>query len=170
MIGWDIPGTAQNLASILWRNRVIVLAWLVIAAAAAFLRFSIVDLDPGRVFPDTPGYVRVAENNLFSQGFLAGERPFTLPLLYKLMGISSENYQSPAAIQAITAVQTGLAAVSWLVLGLAVAVQFRSALTMSLSLLTVQLFPAPEVSVPSAAAVELSENGRWKPFVPYVPE
>jgi hypothetical protein len=80
-----------------------------VVAAYALARLGSFTGIPSRV-SDTPGYERTAHSAFFSWRFFAGERPFTVPLLYRLVG----GDHTRIVIQLI------LSIVSWLVLAWAV--------------------------------------------------
>jgi hypothetical protein len=45
-----------------------------------------------RVFRDTSTYVTSSEKSLIDPQFWVGERSFSLPLLYKLLGVNPQNF------------------------------------------------------------------------------
>ncbi len=107
------------------------LAALVLLFTAAFLviKLSTPAFDQAQYFRDTASYVKMAEVPLISAYFWAGERPFTLPLFYKLIGINSQNYQDPAAMSIVANWQTWISILSWALLALALAWSMRSRYT-----------------------------------------
>lgn len=66
-----------------------------------------------RAFRDTYSYVAHAELPLASKEFWAGQRTFTIPLLYKLLGINLNNYTNRDSLTAVADVQFWLSVVSW---------------------------------------------------------
>ena len=95
------------------------------AAAFAILKVRILNYDPGRVFPDTLEYVEVARRGLSELGFWAAKRPFTLPLLYKAIGVSAGDIQAPLPIAKVSAAQAALSIIGWLLLAASVALIAR---------------------------------------------
>jgi hypothetical protein len=79
-----------------------------------------------RIFRDSLSYVRVAELPFGMASFWAGERSWTLPLLYKILGVNSLNYELPNTMAMVAAVQTWFSIVSWTLLAGATAVQLRN--------------------------------------------
>jgi hypothetical protein len=51
-----------------------------------------------RLFPDSGTYIKTAQEPLFSGAFLSGERPFVLPLLYKVFGSDSARVAAQTAL------------------------------------------------------------------------
>lgn len=76
-------------------------------------------------FRDTYSYVTAAEKPLLSSEFWAGERSFTVPLLYKALGIHTDNYKVPAAMQRVAVFQSWFSIVCWLVLAAVMARNMR---------------------------------------------
>lgn len=76
-------------------------------------RLSTFALDADRVITDTLGYARVADHSLRERGFWAGERPFTVPVVYKVMGLSSETLSNPDQVRRVTLFQISFAMVAW---------------------------------------------------------
>jgi hypothetical protein len=76
-------GAAELLRRAALAARQPLVALALIYAAVRVLAF--LEVDP-RGFPDTGVYERVAAAPLLSEGFLAGGRPPTVPLAYKLLG------------------------------------------------------------------------------------
>lgn len=115
------------------------------ACAAAFAAFCaskyvFIFLDPGQAYPDTASYLRVAGQSIAEQTFWFGERPFTLPLLYRSLGLTIENHLEPDVIARAIRAQGFLAAGSWLLLATTVARAVRSRLGIPLAFSVVLLF------------------------------
>ena len=89
----------------------------------AFLAYAIVRIiyfpafHQVRTFPDTPVYINLASHSLLSSYFWTGPRPWTTPLLYKLVG---------NAPQSIAIFQLFLSIACWGLLALSVAATLRS--------------------------------------------
>jgi len=84
-------------------------------------RVQVFRLDADQIFTDTASYVRVAHFRLDEQGFWAGERPFTVPLIYKAIGLDLQNPLDAAAVRRATSFQLGLSILSWIPLAIVVA-------------------------------------------------
>ena len=78
-----------------------------------------------RVFNDTRSYVQTAQKPINSLQFWAGERSFTLPLLYKLSSPDLNNFSQKRNLKLVADTQTWISIVSWIALGLAVAANMR---------------------------------------------
>lgn len=85
------------------------------------VKLSTFNLDADRILTDTFGYARVAEYGLNEAGFWSGERPFTIPLLYKVLGHTSEIRSSPDLVHRVTQLQLGVSIAAWAVLAGSVA-------------------------------------------------
>ena len=92
--------TVQNLHVLLK-----VLAGLTFLAAGFIWMLLMYRLDGFYITPDSYSYARVAENSIFSSTFWSGERPFTLPLLFKLFNIDTATLDDPAFIVSVRAKQ-----------------------------------------------------------------
>lgn len=111
------------------RALVLVLYWG--SFASALLAFGVLKhlvflSDPGKIYPDTSSYVRVAELSLLSQPFWFGERPFTLPLLYKALHVTTDNYRRPEVLSRIQVFQAWFGAAAWILLAGVVAKSVKS--------------------------------------------
>ena len=65
-----------------------------------------------REFPDTGSYAQIAARPVLSQSFLAAERPFVLPLIYKLLKLDFDR---------VAVAQTLLSILSWGLLAILIA-------------------------------------------------
>lgn len=100
--------------------------YLTITLAVVVARLLLPFIDEQRIFRDTELYVQTAEIPLSDSQFWQAERSFTLPLVYKLLGIHTQNYEKRLALDRVGDFQSALAAASWLVLGLSLAANLRS--------------------------------------------
>jgi hypothetical protein len=89
------------------------------------LKFVYQSFDAERVFRDTYSYVVAAEKPLSSTEFWIGERSFTLPLMFKLLGINTLNYQTNAAMSSVAQFQTWLSIICWALLGFTFGISLR---------------------------------------------
>jgi hypothetical protein len=74
--------------------------------------------DAERVFRDTYSYVVAAEKPLSSAELWVGERSFTLPLMFKLLGVNTQNYQANSIMSHVMRFQTWFSIMCWAFLGL----------------------------------------------------
>ncbi|HLE04356.1 MAG TPA: hypothetical protein VI729_07055, partial [Anaerolineales bacterium] len=70
-------------------------------------------LDHESVWKDTQSYAAVAEQSLQTSEFWAGERSFTLPLIYRLLGVNRVTLTLEPLKRAISGFQLLLAVASW---------------------------------------------------------
>ena len=89
------------------------------------LKFLYPSFDAERVFRDTYSYVVAAEKPLYSTEFWIGERSFTLPLMFKVLGINTQNYQTNLAMSSVAQFQTWLSIICWAFLGLSLGITLR---------------------------------------------
>ncbi len=101
------------------------LPYLVLLAVFLALKLSFPGFYPAAEYRDTASYAQVAEKPLTSLQFWAGERPFTLPLLFKLAGMNSQNFTAPPAKTLVAGLQAWISILCWTVLGLVVARRMR---------------------------------------------
>lgn len=110
----------KHTLTILWITTLLALLGIFWA-----LKWSYHDFYPLRDYRDSTSYALTAEQSLTSPSFWAGERSFTLPLLYKIVGVTSQNVKTPATMQIVAQWQTWISIFSWVVFGLTVAKRFR---------------------------------------------
>jgi len=103
------------------RDRLFLIGYAVILVGFLFARVEIFQLDGDQAFADTVGYLRVAELGLTEAGFLAGERPFTVPLIYKAVGLETGDPLDPQAMRRATNFQLGFSVAAWVSLAAVVA-------------------------------------------------
>ena len=100
--------------------------YLVIFGIAIGIKYAYHTFDAEKSFADTSSYTAVADLPITSPGFWSGPRPFTVPLFYKLLGVSTANYTDAAVMRRVSWVQSGLSILAWAVLGLALAAKARN--------------------------------------------
>ncbi len=110
----------------------LLLAGLYLAFFNAFIQIkqTYTTFSEERAGRDTYLYAKTAEAPLTSLQFWAGERPFTLPLEYKLLGINTQNYTNAtdrSALNRVSRFQTWLSILCWTCLGLAFSARLRTA-------------------------------------------
>jgi len=79
----------------------------------------------GRVFRDTYSYVETSEKPITSLDFWIGKRAFTIPLIYKILGLDINNYTDREHLKSAENIQTWLSVVSWTTLALTLAMSMR---------------------------------------------
>lgn len=102
-----------------WSSLEVAVYWLYfIGAVIAFLagKALVYSYSSALGFPDTLGYVRVAEAPLLSSTFLVAERPPTYPLFLKVLGVTLANFKMDVVLTRIAKVQTILSGLSWIFL------------------------------------------------------
>lgn len=73
------------------------------------------------ILTDTMGYLQVAGISPTQTEFWMGQRPWTVPLLYRLLGATSSATASPQLLSRVVLFQGALSAIAWLLLAAAVA-------------------------------------------------
>jgi hypothetical protein len=107
------------------RAAFIIIVYLALLGIFWALKWSYHDFYPLRDYRDSTSYALTAEQSLTSPAFWAGERSFTLPLLYKIVGVTSQNVKTPATMQVVAQWQTWISIFSWVIFGLTIARRFR---------------------------------------------
>jgi len=103
----------------------IVLAYGVIFVAYFQLKTTYHWFNGERIFNDTRSYILIAQKPINSLEFWAGERSFTLPLLYKINHLDLNNFYLTPNLKQMADVQTWISIISWAILGLALAANMR---------------------------------------------
>jgi len=88
-------------------------------------KLSFAQLNAERVYNDTYSYAHSAEIPLSSLRFWANERSFSLPLVYKLLEVNTDNYTDQGILKRVVQFQIWLTIFSWTALGLAVTKSIR---------------------------------------------
>jgi hypothetical protein len=107
------------------RTALIIVIYLALLGIFWTLKWSYHDFYPLRDYRDSTSYALTAEKPLTEPSFWAGERSFTLPLLYKIVGVTAQNVKTPATMQVVAQWQTWISIFSWVVFGLTIARRFR---------------------------------------------
>ena len=97
---------------------VIVILYLLVFLIFVKLKLLYPAFSDERVFRDTFSYVASAEKPLSSAEFWIGERSFTLPLMLKVLGVNTQNYQTNIVMSHVMRFQTWFSILSWAFLGL----------------------------------------------------
>ena len=107
-------------------NLLVLFAYLLIFIAFLGVKWSYFKFDKEGTFYDTRAYLSVANEPLNSLVFWAGERPFTLPLLFKILGVDSQNYQNPDILARVSHAQAWISIVCWVILGITLSSRCRN--------------------------------------------
>ena len=88
---------------------------LILLALVIFTLLSIqlFQLDADKLVKDTSSYVTVASRSILDKDFWAGERPFTIPLVYKLLGLTEGMSSNQQSIAVVTRFQLVFHILSW---------------------------------------------------------
>ncbi len=100
-------------------------AFLVILYTFIQIKLSYAGFNSEWIYRDTLSYVQASELSLGSASFWVGERSFTLPLFYKLVGVNTGNYDTPEIMVRVRVVQTWISIFSWVLLAAALCALFR---------------------------------------------
>ncbi|MCX6053352.1 MAG: hypothetical protein NTZ74_00260 [Chloroflexi bacterium] len=79
-----------------------------------------------RTWTDTKLYVQVATYPFFSNEFWIAERPFVLPLFYKLLGMNLSNFTEYKYLAGVVKIQVLVGAFSWILLAFATSRQLKN--------------------------------------------
>jgi hypothetical protein len=104
------------------------------------LKFEMADTNVPRIYNDTESYVLAAQEPLNSVRFWFSERTFTLPLFYKLIGVTPQNYRDNALLRNMAYGQAWISAFCWAFLALAAAIAIRSKWLKPVAFLVVLFF------------------------------
>lgn len=109
-----------------WVERLLfVLIYLSLFVLFLGLKRSYANFNAERVYGDTITYVQTAQEPFTSISFWFSDRTFTLPVLYKITGMTSSNYTDIPAMRKTADYQTWFSAFSWVILGIAVVSSLR---------------------------------------------
>lgn len=99
--------------------------YLGVFALFLIIKLKYPDFSAPRVFRDTTSYVNTAVQPITSLTFWAGERPFTIPLIYKLLRINLQNFNQYDGLSRAASFQSWFSTACWTLLGLALAKAVR---------------------------------------------
>jgi hypothetical protein len=103
----------------------IILMYVIVFAVYAQIKLSYRWFNGERIFNDTPSYIQIAQKPISSLKFWAGERSFTLPLLYKYSGVDLNNFTLQENLKQVANEQTWISMICWVALGLALTANMR---------------------------------------------
>ncbi len=104
---------------------VLIFVFISITAAFIFEKLSYYDFSGVRPFRDSRSYVQNADLPINSLAFWAGERPFTLPLLLKLLDVHYADGWSTQVMVRIRSFQVWISIICWTMLALMVSIRIR---------------------------------------------
>jgi len=109
------------------RLSVLVVIGLYLLTFLIFVKLKLLypSVDAERVFRDTYSYVVAAEKPLSSAEFWVGERSFTLPLMFKLLGVNTQNFQANSIMSHVMRFQTWFSILCLTFLGLTLGLSLR---------------------------------------------
>jgi hypothetical protein len=81
-------------------------------------KYAVIHLDASRYFNDTRGYLKTASFDLNNIQFWAGQRPFTVPLFFKICSYSLSNYMDQIAMEHVSRYQAIFSIISWTTLAI----------------------------------------------------
>ena len=103
----------------------LILVFLAITVIFIHEKFSYYDFSGVRPFRDSRSYVQNADLPINSWAFWTGERPFTLPLILKILDVHEADGWSHLVMERVRTFQYWLSIVSWVVFGLVVSIRVR---------------------------------------------
>ncbi len=84
------------------------------------------NLDSIKNYSDTEWYVGRSEIPISDFAFWTANRPFVLPLLYKVLDFNTQTYKTKEAKKTVARFQFNFAIISWTILAFAMAINFRN--------------------------------------------
>jgi hypothetical protein len=126
-LGLDHPAAESAGAWIwsLWDRASLTFLFLSEGLTIVALKRLILTYAKPNVLTDTIGYLQVAGISPAEFGFWAGQRPWTIPLFYRLLGATPSATMSTQVLDRIVLFQGALSIVAWLLLAGAVASTIR---------------------------------------------
>jgi hypothetical protein len=88
-------------------------------------KIAVYNLDAARYFNDTPGYLQNASYSLSDSNFWVGQRPFTVPLFYKMIGYTLQNFTDQGEMEQVGRIQLFISMFTWTILALSVAILMK---------------------------------------------
>lgn len=106
-------------------NWIFWLFFLGITLLFILLKKSIFNMDNLRIWKDTTEYVLVSSHPLFSKEFIFGNRTLALPLFYKILGVTKENYRDTDTLFRIAITQFWISIITWSTLSAAISMSLK---------------------------------------------
>ncbi|MBI4730860.1 MAG: hypothetical protein HY781_01790 [Chloroflexi bacterium] len=105
-------------------------------------KLAVYNLDAARYFNDTPGYVRTGSYSLLDSDFWVGERPFTIPLFYKAVGYTLQNFSDQGEMERVGRIQLSISILSWTLFALSVSLLLKKWMLKFLSFAVITMIGA----------------------------
>ena len=134
-LGWIqicmlLAGIDVILMGFLWKKgnpRVIFfLVFFSMMIVFGILKYQIYTLDTYKVWTDTESYIKTSLVPMNQSGFWMGERPFVLPLFYKLFGLDLVNYWDRNFAVIVLAAQSIISYLVWSFFAYSISKQFTN--------------------------------------------
>jgi len=111
-----------------YKKWLFLLFFLLLSAFFIIIKMSIFKIDNLRIWKDTTEYVTLSTYPLFSKEFWFGNRTVVLPLVYKILNISPENYREIDSLFRIAITQFWIGIFAWIMLSAIVSLYFENGL------------------------------------------
>jgi hypothetical protein len=108
----------QRLSSKILESLVVIGIFFLIFLFSLDTKIGVYNMDAARYFNDTPGYVQASSYPLSDSDFWVGQRPFTVPLFYKMIGYTLQNYTDQGEMEEVGRIQFLISVVTWTLLAL----------------------------------------------------
>ena len=142
-VGEDsIIETRQHRHFIILEFLAVLGAFITIFLFSMDAKIAVYNLDAARFFNDTPGYLRTGSYPLTDSNFRNGERPFTLPLLYKMAGYTLQNYSDQGEMEHVARIQLVISIITWALLALSVSLLLKKWVIKFLSFAIIEMVGA----------------------------
>lgn len=125
-LGFPIDGSTAQGQWRLWDQVAQAFTFFSVALAFVALKRLTLTYAPPNMLTDTAGYLQVAGNSPTEAAFWLGQRPWTVPLFYRLLGATTSTVDSPHLLGRVVLFQGALSTVAWLLLASAVASTTRA--------------------------------------------
>ena len=110
----------QRLSYKIFESLVVIGVFILIFLFSLDTKIGVYNLDAARYLNDTPGYVQASSYPLSAPAFWVGQRPFTVPLFYKMIGYILQNYTDQGEMEQVGRIQLLISVLAWMLLALSV--------------------------------------------------
>jgi hypothetical protein len=117
--------TRQTKIFRILESALIVGSFITIFIFSVDTKIAVYNLDAARSFNDTPRYVSTGSYSLLDGNFWVGKRPFTIPLFYKLIGYTPQNYSDQGEMEQVARIQLIFSIIAWTILAISVTLLMR---------------------------------------------
>ena len=136
-----IAGLDILLIGVLWKKgkpgAMVFLVFFSMMVIFGILKYQIYTLDTYKVWTDTESYIKTSLIPMNQAGFWMGERPFVLPLFYKLFGLDLVNYWDRNFAVIVLAAQSIIGYLVWSFFAYSISRQFSNNLVKMASIVVV---------------------------------